>query len=374
MIYLDYTATTPTEKDIANKMLGFLTEEFGNPSSPHKMGVSASYTLEQARKTILNSLNLSNTHKLIFTSGGSEGNSFVLSGVFEGVKDKMLITTEVEHNSVKTIAKKLSLNNIEVVTVKPDKQGKIDVDNIINLVSANTKLVSIMAVNNETGFVFDIENICKAIKNKNPHILFHTDYVQGFMKIEMNLQCCDFITVSAHKIFGPKGTGAVFIKKNLNLPCMIGGTHEYGFRGGTQNVAGIIGMEEAVKKAYLNIRDNFKTVKEKRELFVRTLKENIDNFQVIEGEHQSPYILGLVFNNIQSEVIVRMLSEKSVFVSAGSACSSKSKVKSKSVNTLGFDGDNYLRISISYKTTNEDIVKGAKIIAETVKEFREIIG
>jgi len=374
MIYLDFTATTATDKDIAEKMLLFLTENYGNPSSPHKMGISASNTIELARKSILNSINLNNSHKIIFTSGGSEGNSFVLSGVFEGVKNKSLIISQVEHNSIKTIAKKLSLNNVEVLSVKPDKDGEITPESVTNLITENTRLVSIMAVNNETGYVFDIENICKAVKAINKHILFHTDFVQGFMKIPMNLRQCDFISVSAHKIFGPKGTGAVFIKRDLNLPCLIGGTHEYGFRGGTQNVAGIIGMAAAVEKAFINIEENLKIAKENRKKFLKTLSMYTNNFSVIEGKTQSPYILGLVFQNIKSEVVVRMLSEKEVYISAGSACSSKSKIQSKSINTLGFNGDFYLRVSISYKIDHDSLVKGAKIIAETVNEFKLMLG
>lgn len=374
MIYLDYTASTPTDKSVADKMLHYLTENFGNPSSPHKMGISAAYEIEQARKSILDSMNLSTSHKIVFTSGGSEGNSFVLSGSFEGIKNKSLITSEVEHNSIKTIAKKLSLHNVEILHVKPDKKGLISPESVADLVTDETRLVSIMSVNNETGYIFDVENICKAVKLKNNHVLFHTDYVQGFLKIPMNLQQCDFITVSAHKVFGPKGTGAIFIKKNINIPCIIGGTHEYGMRGGTQNVAGILGMKQAVENTKNDVESNLYEVKEKRNLFVKTLKQYTNKFSIIEGEKQSPYILGIVFDNIKSEVVVRMLSDKDIFVSAGSACSSKSKVKSKSINTLGFNGDHYLRISMSYKTENEDLKKGAKEIAETINQFRLMIG
>ncbi len=373
MIYLDSTATTVVLKEVADEVYRHLTEEFGNPSSAHSLGVRANTLVEEAREILLKSIGLENSHLCVFTSGGSEGNTQVLKGIAKLYPGKSMVIGGIEHNSVRTASTDLLIDGFDVKTVNVEKDGSINIDKLIDLIDKNTKLVSIMTVNNETGIVFPVEKIAKKVKEKNPSCLVHTDYVQGFMKIEIDLKNIDFITVSGHKIFAPKGIGALFIKKGLNLPSLISGSQEYGLRGGTHNVSGIAGLKKAVEILKDKIEENYRKTLDLRGVFKDSLAKNLTGFEIFEPEKFSPYILGLFVKGIKSEVMVRMLSEKGVFVSAGSACSSKETVKSKTIQALGLNPDEYLRISINPVVNSiEEIKKGAEIIAEAIEEYREI--
>ncbi len=375
MIYLDSTATTVVLKEIADEVLKYLTQEYGNPSSAHSLGINANTLVEEARKVLLKSLNLENSHICVFTSGGSEGNTQVLKGIAKLFPGKNIVIGGIEHNSVRTAATDLLIDGVEVKTAEIEKDGKFNLDNFLSLIDKNTKLVSIMTVNNETGIVFPVEEIAKKVKEKNPSCFVHTDYVQGFMKIKKDLRNMDFITVSAHKIFAPKGAGALFLRKGTNLPSLIAGSQEYGIRGGTHNVSGIAGLKKAVEMLAKDVEKHYEQAEKLKKILIDTLALKLKDFTVFEGENLSPYIIGLFAKKIESEVIVRMLSEKGVFVSAGSACSAKDKVKSKTILAMGLNPDEYLRISVNpVVNSEEEVKKGAEIIAETIEEYREIFG
>ncbi|BBB33508.1 cysteine desulfurase [Thermotomaculum hydrothermale] len=373
MIYLDSTATTVVLKEVADEVYKYLTKDYGNPSSSHKLGIEANKLVEKAREVLLKSLKLENTHLCVFTSGGSEGNTQVLKGVAKLFPDKSIVIGGIEHNSIRTAATDLLIEGKNIKTIEVEKDGKIDIEKLLNLIDKDTKLVSIMKVNNETGIIFNIEEIAKKVKEKNPSCLFHTDFVQGFMKIKADLKHIDFVTISAHKIFAPKGVGALFVKKGINLPSLIAGSQEYGLRGGTHNVAGIAGLKKSVEILKDKVDENFEKTLNLRKAFKDTLANNLEDFEIFEPVDFSPYILGLFAKGIESEVIVRMLSEKGVFISAGSACSAKDKVKSKTILALGLNPDEYLRISLNPVVNSEEDVKtGAKTIADTIKEYREL--
>ncbi len=373
MIYLDSTATTVVIKEVADEVYRFLTESYGNPSSAHKLGIEANTLVEEAREVLLKSLNLQNSHTCIFTSGGSEGNTQVLKGIAKLYPDKNIVIGGIEHNSVRTSATDLLIGGYNVKTIDIEKNGKINEEKLLDLIDKDTRLFSLMKVNNEAGIVFNVEEIAKKVKEKNPSCLVHTDYVQGFMKIKADLKHIDFITVSGHKIFAPKGIGALFIKKGINLPSLIAGSQEFGLRGGTHNVAGIAGLKKAVEMLKDKTDENYEKALTLRKLFVDTLAQHLDNFEVFEPKNFSPYILGVFAKGIESEVIVRMLSDKGVYISAGSACSAKDKVKSKTILALKLNPDEFLRISINpFVNSEQDIKNGAKIIADTIKEYREL--
>ncbi len=375
MIYLDSTATTVVLKEVAKEVLKYLTEEYGNPSSAHKLGTNAAKLVESAREVVLKSLKLENSHLCVFTSGGSEGNTQVLKGVAKLFPGKSIVIGGIEHNSIRTAATDLLIEGVEVKTAEIEKDGTLNIEKLLSLIDRDTKLVSVMKVNNETGIIFPVEEIAKKVKEKNPSCMFHTDYVQGFMKIQSNLKHIDFITVSGHKIFAPKGIGALLIKKGLNLPSLIAGSQEFGLRGGTHNVSGIAGMKKAIEILKDKTEKHFESALKLRKLFLDTLSKELTDFEVIESKEVSPYILGLFVKGIESEVIVRMLSEKGVYVSAGSACSAKDKVKSKTIMAMGLNPDEYLRISLNPVVNTEDeIKKGALTLTETIKEFKEIFG
>ncbi len=374
MIYLDSTATTIVLKEVADEVYRYLTEEFGNPSSAHSLGVRANTLVEEARSVLLKSIGLENSHLCIFTSGGSEGNTQVLKGIAKLYPNKSMVFGGIEHNSVRTASTDLLIDGFDVKTVNVEKDGSINIDRLLDLIDKNTKLVSIMTVNNETGIVFPVEEIAKRVKEKNPSCLVHTDYVQGFMKVPVVLKHFDFITVSGHKIFAPKGIGALFIKKRLNLPSLISGSQEYGLRGGTHNVSGIAGLKKAAEILKDKIEENYRKTLDLRGIFKKSLAKKLTGFEIFEPEKFSPYILGLFVKGIKSEVMVRMLSEKGVYLSAGSACSSKETVKSRTIQALGLNPDEYLRISINpVVNSREDMEKAATLISETVKEYRDLL-
>ncbi len=371
---MDFTATTPLAPGVIEEMVRILAMVPGNPSSPHELGLQATRVVEDARETILEESGLTDTHRLIFTSGGSEGNSTVLHALTSSSDGTNIVTTPFEHNSIRVFFPLLERAGVEVREIQPDQSGIIEPERLLKSVDRNTRLVSIMAVNNETGFIFDIPGIAKTVRQHFPQARIHTDYVQGFMKIPIALGDVDFVSVSAHKIHGPKGTGALIIRRGLGLPFIIGGSHEYGLRGGTHNVAGIAGFGEAVRLLKGEVSDNARHVSSLRSLFLDVILEYLPHATVIEGSTNSPYILGLTVPGIKSEVVVRMLSGKGIFISAGSACSSRSSNHNRTVQALGLKPDEFLRISLSPWLNGEEVEAAAHTIAATCTEFLEMMG
>lgn len=375
MVYLDFAATTPVSAPVREKMAEVLVKDFGNPSSPHAPGLNAARIVEDARNTLLQATGLENTHRCIFTSGGSEGNSQVLHSLLSAQdRGGNIVVSAVEHNSIRSMLPRLSRLGIEVREIVPAADGILSPDVVLARTDSDTRLVSVMTVNNETGFVFDIAFISREIRNRYPRTKFHTDHVQGLMKIPVNTGKVDFITVSAHKIYGPKGVGVLFIKKNQSLSTLIGGSQEFNLRGGTQNVPGIAGFGEAVRLLSGAVEDNLALVSRLRGVFLEEILKPLPAAQVVEGKHNSPYILGLLVPGIKSEVVVRMLSEKGIFISAGSACSSRVRSHNHTASVLGLNPDEYLRISFSPSLSVDEVKEAAHAIVATCTEFLHLMG
>ncbi len=375
MIYLDFAATTPMAPTVLEKMKFVMAEDYGNPSSPHGMGLRAEKIVERTRRELLQVMGLEKTHQCVFTSGGSEGNSQVLQTLLtEGKQGGNIVLSAVEHNSIRSFLPRLRQAGIQVREVLPRKDGELKTADVLDCMDPETRLVSIMAVNNESGLQFNVNVIANTLKKKFPRVRIHSDFVQGFMKIPMDLRKLDLITIAAHKIYGPKGVGAVVVRTGQVLSALIVGSQERGLRGGTQNVPGIAGFGEAIRLLNGKIEDNLIKVRELREVFWKELSKNLPNARMAGGAGNSPYILGITVPGIKSEVLVRMLSEKGIFISAGSACSSRSRFRNNTATVLGLNPDEYLRISFSHTLSERDVVSAAAIISATCTEFRLMTG
>lgn len=332
MIYFDNASTTPICKpafDAANIML---MEYFANPSSLHRIGFEAEKKVEEARSIIAEKIK-ANPEEIIFTSGGTEANNTAVIGTAQSYKRKgnKVITVKTEHPSVIESFNELKRQGFDVLYAPIDDKGYIIIEELVKMISNDVILVSIMHVNNEIGVIQNIEEIGKLIKSKNPEVIFHVDNVQGFGKHNISLKYIDLLTMSSHKIHGPKGCGALYIKKGTRLKSIIlGGFQQKAIRPGTENTSGIYAMGIACKLAYDNIEKNLYKVREVKTALYDGLADLDGVYVNGDFENGSPYILSLSFEGIRGEVLLHSLEENEIYVSTGSACSSKSK-KHKSV-------------------------------------------
>jgi cysteine desulfurase len=327
-VYFDNSATTKMADEVINEIVFGMKNFYGNPSSLHNLGLKSEKKLKECRELLAQSIN-AKENEIYFNSGGSEGNNSVLKGILKG--GSHFITTPFEHASILNIIKKLEDKNVKVTFLKIDKEGKVDLEHLRESITKNTTLVSIMHVNNEIGVIQDLEAIGAVVREKSSRAKFHVDAVQGYGKfsIDVNKMNIDFLTVSAHKFHGPKGVGFIYIKKPDGLiPLIEGGSQESGVRAGTQNIPGIMGMALAAQIANTNIKENYKKVSEIKERFIERLN-CIDNIKINSplSEKFSPYILNVSFKGVRGEVLLHFLEEAGIYVSTGSACSSKEREK-----------------------------------------------
>lgn len=360
-VYFDNSATTRPYEEVCEEMSVAMREYFANPSSLHKLGLKSQRRLVEAREAIGKTINASK-EEILFTSGGSESNNTILRGL--GKPGSHIITTSFEHPSVLTTCKELEENGVKITYLKLDSHGRINLDELKNNITKDTVLVSIMHVNNEIGTISDLEAIGKIIKENSKRAKFHVDGVQSYgkFKIDVNKFNIDFYTVSAHKIHGPKGIGFLYMRKGLNIPSLIsGGSQESGKRAGTENLPAIVGMQKASELTISKLDESFNNLVELKAYFVDRLQE-IDNIIInspIE-EYVSPYILNVSFIGVRAEVLLHMLEEENVFVSTGSACSSK-KIISKGSHVLNAIGlkpneiEGAIRFSFSGENTKAEV-------------------
>ncbi len=368
MVYLDNSATTPLCQPAIDKMMQCI-EHFGNPSSLHSVGFEAEKLKDEARTSIYKSLGVkkSSGDRIIFTSGGTEANNLAILGCAAAKasnRGKKIITTDSEHPSVLTPVKKLESEGFEVVYLK-SVGGYIDIEEIKRNVDRNTILISVMAVNNETGAVYDVESIFKTAKKINPEITTHCDCVQGYMKIPFNpvKMNADLVTLSSHKIHGPKGSGALYIsaetiKRKKITPIIIGGGQEENFRSGTENMIGICGFGGAAEYEFSSLAQNYEKISALRQYAITKLESIV---RVNHPEKASPHIINFTLPRIKSETMLHYLSQNGIFVSSGSACSSNhAKDSGRVLMSFGLpkeDSDMSLRVSLSHLNTKEDIDK-----------------
>ncbi len=359
MVYLDNAATTKPTQNVLDSVVNYLTNEFGNPSSLHKLGLSSQKLIDKSRSIIAKSLKCESSN-IYFTSGATESNNIALFGAAEmyGKRKKRIISTSIEHASVNTVLKKLETMGYEIVKIHPNSNGIIDVNDIIEKIDENTFLISMMAVNNETGYLLPIKETIKIAKKINPNIIFHCDAVQAYMKMPFNVKefAADIVSISAHKIHALKGTGAIYVKKGIRVsPSNLGGGQENGLRAGTEAVQNIVSFGVAVEELENTIKTRYSYVYELKTYFLDKIK-NIDYISVNSKGDTSPYIINISVLNIKSEIMLHFLEEKNIYISTGSACS-KGK-KSEVLKAFGVEDnliDTALRISFNSENTKNEM-------------------
>lgn len=379
-IYLDNAATTRVHPQVAEKMMDALVNNYGNPSSLHRLGIRGEQAIKEVRELIAKNLNCQ-PPEIYFTSGGTEGNNMIIQGVVENKKRNRMriITSAIEHPSVLDVFTFYENHQIEVIVLGVDTQGHIHLDELEAAMNEDTILVSIMGVNNELGTIQDLKVIGKIVKAVNPKCIFHADFVQGFMKIPVDVRVCllDALTLSGHKIFGPKGVGAVYIKKGIDIkPLLRGGGQENNMRSGTENVPGIVGFGEAIRLRKDLFSDEFEAIRSLRNTFINELEAKIDDIKINGDPNGSPYVLNVSFNRVRGEVLLHSLEARGIFVSTGSACSSHKKEKQYVLKAIGL-AEEYkegtIRISFSKDITKDDVNTAVEAIAQAVNSLRLLV-
>jgi cysteine desulfurase len=377
-IYLDYGATTPVRAEVLEVMIPYLRDQFGNPSSPYLMGLEAKEAIEKARSEIAHLIG-ARADEIIFTSGATEANNLAIQGIsFANIhKGNHIITSSIEHLSVLNTCRFLERQGFQVTYVRVDRHGRVEPDEIKKKITPKTILISIMHANNEIGTIQPIKEISKIAQERQ--IIFHTDAAQTIGKAEINVNelGVDALSFSAHKIYGPKGVGALFLKKGINIrPIIFGGDQERGFRAGTENVAAIVGMAQALRL----IKTELQKEVERESLLAKTLLEGI--IKKIDGVFLNgdpllrvPGNLHFSFSGLDGQKLAEFLDEKGIQVSTGSACSSLHNHPSHVLEALGLADDlaiGSIRINIGLYTKSEDIEYVLKVFPEAVEKCRKI--
>ncbi len=379
MIYFDNSATTKPYKEVIDSFVTVSSEYFGNPSSLHSIGGQAEKLLLQAREQVAKLLTVKPS-EIYFTSGGTEGNNLAIKGAasLNGNRGRHLITTSVEHPSVRAAMEQLEQKGYEVTYLPVDKQGKVCVADIEKAIRKDTIFISIMHVNNEVGTVQPIEEIGQMLK-KHPTILFHVDAVQSVGKIPLSIHenRIDFCSISGHKFHGLKGTGALFIREGARLaPLFSGGSQERKIRSGTENVAGAVAMAKALRMTMEKRAAGIERMK-KIQSMLRTGLNRIEGIIVNTPiENAAPHILNFSLCELKSEVFIHALEQQGIFVSTTSACSSKRKSPSKTLIEMGVPEDlaeSAVRISLSFNNTEEEAMTAIRAIEKAANQLRKVL-
>ncbi|MEL4027117.1 cysteine desulfurase family protein [Caldifermentibacillus hisashii] len=379
MIYFDNSATTKPKKEVLDTFYKVAENYFGNPSSVHHLGLQAENLLSQARNQIATLLK-TDEQEIIFTSGGTEGNNFIIKGVAEKYRNRghHMITTMIEHPSVLNTCIQLENSGFDVTYLPVDETGRVRVEDVKKALRKDTILVSIMHVNNEIGSVQPIEKIGELLKN-HPKTLFHVDHVQGVTKVPLDFHesNVDFASISSHKFHGLKGTGAIYIRKGLKLaPLLAGGGQERGFRSGTENLAGIVAMAKALRLGMLDYEAKIDTMMDVRDFLINEL-------QLIEGvtmntpkQNTSPHIINFSVQGFKAEVLVHELEQHGLYVSTTSACSSRTNEPSRTILAMGLGEERAttsIRISLSFDNTMEEAKQAVAIIKQSIKNLKPVM-
>lgn len=379
-IYLDNSATTGLCCSSVRAMEEVINGIYGNPSSLHDIGLKAEKTVKRAREQVLTALSARDRNaKLVFCASGTEADNLALRGVAcakEKNRGGRIVITDSEHPAVEECAKALEAEGFEVVRI-PTKGGVLDCAAAADAVNGRTVLISLMTVNNETGALYDIASVFRAAKAKNPDIVTHTDAVQAFLKIPLSPERlgADLITLSAHKIHGPKGVGALYIsgevikRKNIR-PVIFGGGQEWGYRSGTENTVGIAGFGAAAQEGAAALRENYRTLCSLREHFIASLPDGVKVKQPAGA--YAPHIINITLPDIKSETMLHYLSAKGIYVSSGSACSSHGHGGSRVLTAFGAserEADCSLRVSLCALNTKEELSAAALALADGINEL-----
>lgn len=389
-IYLDNSATTRTFDEVTEYMTHIMKDIYGNPSSRHTLGISAEAEVKKSLERLARIMKV-DTGNILFTSGGTESDNLaIIGGAMANKRGGMhLITTKTEHPAVLEPMKFLEEQGFSVTYLDAGEDGRVNPDDLKASLTDETILVSIMNVNNEIGSVNDIREIGAIIKDYKPSILFHTDAVQSFGKFRINPKSCkiDMMSVSGHKIHGPKGVGILYVADKVKLhPLMLGGGQQKGLRSGTENVPGIAGIGLASELIYKDFDEKMDKLYELKRYFIEELIKLPD--VSVNGIPQNaftdeamirmtaPHIISASFDQIRAEVLLHALEAKGIYVSSGSACSSNKPSVSATLQAIGLDRkllDSTLRFSMSHSTTREDIDTTLTVLSDELPKLRKFI-
>lgn len=378
MIYLDNSATTPLNEEVLKEMEPYFCEYFGNPSTLYSLGQKSKEALEKARKRVANAIN-AKPEEIIFTSGGSESDNLAIKGIaFKNQdKGKHIITSEIEHPAVKETLVFLESIGFEVTYLPVYGDGIIKIEDLKKAIRDDTILITVMHANNEIGTIQPIAEIGKVAKEKG--IIFHTDAVQTFGKIPVDVEelGVDLLSLSSHKIYGPKGVGALYIRKNTRLvPQIHGGGQERGLRSGTENIPGIVGFGKAAEMAGENQKKDYDYLIQIRDGIIDKVLEEIPaSYLNGDKEKRLPNIINFRFSAIEGESLILLLDAKGINSSTGSACSSKNLKASPILKALGLedvDVHGSLRLSLGLENSIEDVDVVVEAIRESVETLRKM--
>ncbi|MFZ1419504.1 MAG: cysteine desulfurase family protein [Leptotrichiaceae bacterium] len=379
MIYLDNAASTKPRKEVIEEMIRVMNNEYANPDAIHEYAHKTLLNMKNQKEKMARLLGL-NSKEMYFTAGGSDGNNIIIQGIVEANSrnKKHLITTKIEHSSVYEIFRNYEKEGYEVDYLDVSEYGEVDVEQLERLIREDTILVSIIAVNSEIGIIQDLEKISKIIKNKNKETYFHTDFVQGLghTKVDFSKLEIDAITITSHKINGPKGIGAIYINKNVKIKEIMYGTNkENGMVKRTLPTELIFGFIKAIEIAYNNYEKEVKYIYELKKYFIEQLKKNIDKIRInslLELEKSTPTILNVSFGGVKGEVLTSFLGMYEIYVSTGSACSSR-RGNSRIIESLGVPNEQVegaIRFSFSIDNTVEEVDIVIQKLIECVTQIR----
>ncbi len=391
-IYLDYAATTPLAKEVLKEMFPFLEKDFGNPSSIHSFGQKAKEGIDKSRERISNFLNCS-LSEIFFTGSATEANNLAIFGVVRAAQKREerphIITTQIEHHAVLEPCRQLEKEGVEVTYLPVDKEGLIKISELKKAIKDNTLLVSIMYANNEIGTIQPITEIGNLIKKINSRskpqssaigIYFHTDAVQAINYLDCDVKKLgvDLLTLSAHKIYGPKGVGALYVKTGTQIvPLIYGGGHERGLRSGTENVASIVGFGKAIEGIEKS-KSGIERIKKLRDKLIDNILKNIPGTKLMGArDKRLPNNVNVSISGAEGESMVIALDKEGIAASTGSACSSQSLEPSHVLRALGLSSAEAhcsLRLSLGKYTKEEEVDKVSEILPKIVKRLRKISG
>ncbi|MEX0640066.1 MAG: cysteine desulfurase family protein [Nitrosopumilaceae archaeon] len=374
MIYLDNAASTPVHEQVLHEMIPFLQDQFGNPSSIHRYGRFAQRAVQNARKQIAHLIN-SEPNEILLTSGGTESNNTALFGLAHAAKGNHIVTSSIEHEAILEPCKKLEKEGFEITYIPVDDSGLVNSKDIEKSITPETCLVSIMFANNEVGTIQPIQEISKICHDKQ--IVFHTDAVQAVGKVKLDVKelGIDMLSISSHKINGPKGVGALYIKKGIEIiPFIFGGGQENGMRSGTENVASVVGFGKACQLAQENMKQNILHLQNIRNNLIAKVMKEIP--LVTLNGHSDQRIANnahFTFLGVNGEDLIIKLDENGIAASTGSACSVRVQKESHVLKAMGFSHDQIagsLRLTVGISNTDSEIEKTVEILKKVVKELR----
>ena len=377
-IYFDHNSTTPLCPEARTAMLPFLENMFGNPSSYHHLGRQARSALQVARRAMADIFGCGPA-EVVFTSGGTEANNLALRGAAVALKDagRHIITTAVEHHSVLKTAEVLSLEGFAVTVLPVDAQGVVDPRAVIDALRTDTILVSVMLANNETGALQPVEEIGRAVRQRG--VLFHTDAVQGFGEVRLSavFEYADMLTLAAHKVYGPRGAGALLVRRGTPLaPIMTGGYHEQGLRPGTENMAAIAGFAAAAQQAQATLSSEVERILGLRDRFEKRLLKTIPSVSInSHGAERVPNTSSVCFSGIESESVLLHLDLLGICASAGSACTTGASEPSHVLRAMGLSNlqaQSALRFSLGRSTTVGHVDTVSEALVGIIKKLRQL--